>query len=195
VDAEQRVRLIEQRQGRKIRKLLGESLPGLVQSAEPLDRKVIRLRQLVDKVAAAIAPFTPCRKGCSACCHKAAIVSEMDALQIAQATGARLAVPKNVFEVRDGGEARTRYLVSYAGKPCGFLEDGNCSIYEHRPVVCRVQHSLEDDAAPCEPREGLHAAAMDLTDVYLAELQMNGRMMVYADIREFFPAGMAEQSG
>jgi len=190
VDAQQRVRLIEQRQGGRIRKLLGESLPALVESAEPLDRKVIRLRQLVDKVAAAIAPYTPCRKGCSACCHKAAIVSEMDAMQIAQATGAPLSTPKNVFEVRDGAEARTRYLTAYAGKPCGFLEDGVCSIYEHRPVVCRVQHSLEDDAAPCEPREGLHASAMDLTDIYLAELSMNGRMMVYADIREFFPDGL-----
>ncbi len=194
MDAEQRVRLIEQRQGRKIRKLLGESLPALVQSPETVDRKVLHLRQIVDKVAAAIAPFTPCRKGCSACCHKSAIVSEMDAMQIAQATGASLAVPQNVFEVRDGGEARTRYLLAYAGKPCTFLKDGACSIYEHRPVVCRVQHSLEDDAAPCEPREGLHAAAMDLTDVYLAELQMNGRMMVYADIREFFPAGRSGET-
>ena len=194
MDPRQRVRLIEQRHGGKLRKLLGESLPALVESAEPLDRKVIRLRQVVDKVAAAIAPYTPCRKGCSACCHKAAIVSEMDAMQIAEATGAPLATPGKVFEVRDGAEARKRYLIAYAGKPCTFLKDGACSIYEHRPVVCRVQHTLEDDAAPCEPREGLHAEAMDLTDIYLAELRMNGRMMVYADIREFFPAGLAKKT-
>jgi hypothetical protein len=73
VDPRQRVKLIEQRHGARIRKLLGEALPALVEGREPLDRKVIRLRQIVDKVAAAIAPLTPCRKGCSACCHKAAI--------------------------------------------------------------------------------------------------------------------------
>jgi Fe-S-cluster containining protein len=194
VDPRQRLELIEQRHGAKLRKLLGESLPALVRSPEPLDRKVIRLRQIVDKVAAVIAPSTPCRKGCSACCHKAAIVSEMDAMAIAEATGAALATPARVFEVRDGAEARREYLTAYAGRPCTFLRDGVCSIYEQRPVVCRVQHSLENDAGPCEPREGLHAEAMDLTDVYLAELQMNGAMMVYADIREFFPAGLRREN-
>jgi hypothetical protein len=49
VDPRQRLELIEQREGAKLRKLLGESLPALVRSAEPLDRKVIRLRQIVDK--------------------------------------------------------------------------------------------------------------------------------------------------
>ena len=59
------------------------------------------------------------------------------------------------------------------------------SIYAERPVVCRVHHSLEGSAAGCDA--GRQPEAVDLTEIYVGELRMMGRMMIYADIREFFP--------
>ena len=63
------------------------------------------------------------------------------------------------------------------------------ALYADRPVVCRVHHSLEDSAAGCEG--GRQPEAVDLTEIYVGELRMMGRMMIYADIREFFPHSAA----
>src|SRR5436190_20595132 len=97
VDVAEKLRRINSHDDRKLHRIVGESLPALVESAEPLDRKVIRLRRIADTAAKVIAPFTPCTKGCSACCHNTAIISELDAMQIAKATGAALATPRRVF--------------------------------------------------------------------------------------------------
>ena len=183
MDAPEKLRRINS-QG-KLHHIVHESLPALVDSPEPLDRKVIRLRRIADAASRAIAPFTPCAKGCSACCHNTAIISELDAMLIAQATGARLATPNRLFDAAAGEEARREYASHYAGVACTFLKNDLCSIYAHRPVVCRVHHSLEGSAAGCA--NGRQPEAVDLTEIYLAELRMMGRMMAYADIREFFP--------
>jgi len=185
LDIAEKLRRINSRDDRKLHRIVGESLPALVESAEPLDRKVIRLRRIADAAAKVIAPSTPCTKGCSACCHNTAIISELDAMQIASATGAPLANPARVFDAAAGDEARRAYAANYAGVACTFLKDRICSIYADRPVVCRVHHSLEDSAAGCDG--GRQPEAVDLTEIYVGELRMMGRMMIYADIREFFP--------
>ena len=169
----------------KLHRLVRESLPALVEGAEPLDRKVVRLRRIADDAAKVIAPFTPCAKACSACCHNPAIISELEAMLIAQATGTPVATPQHIFDLGAGVEARREYHSHHAGVACGFLKDGLCSIYVHRPTVCRVQHSLEDSATGCD--HGRQPAAVDLTEIYQAELRMMGHLMIYADIREFFP--------
>jgi Fe-S-cluster containining protein len=185
LDVPEKLRRINSQDDRKLQRIVRESLPALVESIEPLDRKVIRLRRIADMAARVIAPFTPCTKGCSACCHNTAIISELDAMQIAKTTGAPLATPARVFDAAAGDEARLAYAANYAGTACTFLKDGDCSIYADRPVVCRVHHSLEDSAAGCNG--GRQPEAVDLTEMYVAELRMMGRMMIYADIREFFP--------
>jgi Fe-S-cluster containining protein len=185
MDLEEKLRRINARSDRKLHRIVRESLPALVESPEPLDRKVIKLRRIADAAASVIAPFTPCAKGCSACCHNPAVISEVDAMLVAKATGAPLATPRRVFDASAGEEARRAYFSRYAGVACTFLRDRVCSIYAHRPVVCRVHHSLEDSPAGCDG--GRQPAAVDLTELYLGELRMMGRMMIYADIREFFP--------
>jgi Fe-S-cluster containining protein len=169
----------------RLHRIVRRQLPALVESAEPLDRKVIKLRKLADSAAEAIAPFTPCAKGCSACCHNPALLSEMEAMLVAQATGAKLATPRRVFDPAGGEAARREYFSHYTGVACGFLKDGACSIYADRPMVCRVHHSIESSPAGCD--RGRQPAAVDLTEIFVADLQMMGRMMIYADLREFFP--------
>jgi len=169
----------------KLHRIVREQLPALAATAEPTDRKLIRLRKIADAAAKVIAPFTPCGKGCSACCHNPAIISELEAMAVAEATGAKLETPRRIFDADAGVEARREYFSHYAGVACPFLKSGMCSIYAHRPVVCRVQHSIEDSPAGCDG--GRQPASVELTEIYLAERHMMGRMMIYADIREFFP--------
>ena len=168
----------------RLHRIVRQSLPALVESGELLDRKVIRMRKIADDAAAVIGPFTPCAKGCSACCHNPALISEVEAMVIAQATGANLASPQRIFDVAAGEAARREYFSPYAGVACTFLKDGACSIYKDRPMVCRVQHSIESSPAGCDG--GRQPASVDLTEIFLADLRMMGRMMIYADIREFF---------
>jgi len=169
----------------KLHRIVRERLPALVAAADSIDRKLIRLRQVADAASAVIAPFTPCAKGCSACCHNPAIISELEAMAVAESTGAALATPQRVFDAGASVDVRREYFSRYAGVACTFLKGGACLIYAHRPVVCRVQHSIEDSAAGCDA--GRQPASVDLTEIHLAERRMLGPMAIYADIREFFP--------
>lgn len=185
MDVQEKLRHINARSERKLHRIVRESLTALVESPEPLDRKVIRLRRIADAAANLIAPFTPCAKGCSACCYNPAIISELEAMSIAQATDTPLATPSRVFDVGADAEARRAYSSHHAAVACTFLKEGLCSIYAHRPMVCRVHHSLEDSAAGCAG--GRQPEAVDLAELFIGELRMMGRLMIYADIREFFP--------
>ena len=185
MDLEEKLRRINAQGNRSLHRIVRESLPALVESPEPLDRKVIRLRRIADEAAKVIAPFTPCSKGCSACCHNPAIISEFEAMLIAQSTGTPAATPERVFDPTAAAETRREYHSHHAGVACSFLKDGLCSIYAQRPTVCRVQHSLDDSATGCDG--GRQPAALELTEIYQAERRMMGRLMIYADIREFFP--------
>ena len=61
-------------------------------------------------------------------------------------TGTLAVIPKRLL-VRAPGRPRGHLLLGFAGDgACPMLQARTCSIYEQRPVVCRVQHSLEDDA-------------------------------------------------
>src|SRR5262245_49670867 len=129
MSVEERLRKINA-QG-KLHRIVREQLPALAASKEPADRKVIRLRKVADAAAAAIASFTPCGKGCSACCHNPAIISELEALAVAGSTGAKLETPRRIFDAGASVEARREYFSHYAGVACPFLKDSVCSIYAH----------------------------------------------------------------
>ncbi|MBV6432165.1 MAG: hypothetical protein IANPNBLG_02301 [Bryobacteraceae bacterium] len=93
-----------------------------------------------------------CRRGCSDCCHQLFQITEIEAAWISH--GIRLLAPE--LRARLTEKARTyiedrRLLVSRGGEPeawgslpapgarlaCPALEDGACSIYEYRPLICR----------------------------------------------------------
>ncbi len=79
--------------------------------------------------------------------------------------------------------------------PCTFLKDGECSIYENRPLACRVHFSLDVDAMLCDV-----SSQQPWPVPYLNTLQWQTAMLKVmeasaddvpklGDIREFFPRG------
>lgn len=121
-------------QGREARFLerLGKAKVG------PL-KKLGMLYSLMQALSDAIRPLTPCKKGCSACCHINVVVSELEVAYIDEHTKhrrLRKALPKQDFH----------------GTPCPFLSNGQCSIYSARPFVCRRHHALTPNAYWCEPQ-------------------------------------------
>lgn len=100
--------------------------------------KTRELHQLADELLGAIAPFTPCRRGCSACCHYPVMVSEADVGIIERNTSNRR-LPSPLPKA------------DFMGTPCTFLRDGNCSIYAYRPLVCRMHVAFTQTSQWCAP--------------------------------------------
>lgn len=104
-----------------------------------------RLYKLADEMKEMLAPFVACSSGCSYCCHMPTFIYQHEADAMAAASGRRARQLKH----------RPPHVAFKAGRafnghPCPFLSsEGRCSIYEHRPLICRVHNSLADDPDVC----------------------------------------------
>jgi hypothetical protein len=102
-----------------------------------------------------------CARGCAYCCHTFVGVTPPEAFRLADAVRAGLAAGMSTETIRERG----RPLMGIApdkrigGKlPCPLLVDGACSVYRHRPLVCRQATSL-DLVACVDEFEGRNLAA------------------------------------
>jgi Fe-S-cluster containining protein len=110
--------------------------------------------QLADGLLARAANGTvACKPGCDHCCYQSVGVTTPEALAIVehlrqtlseQALGARAEHIRAARERTRGLSSAERYSPEH---PCPFLEQGQCSIYEVRPLSCRGMNSL--DAEEC----------------------------------------------
>lgn len=94
------------------------------------------------------APQIACRAGCSWCCQQTVMVTAPEVLRIINfmqdmEEGAR---ERAITRLRDL-DSRTRGLGAKARetvrRPCAFLEDQRCTIYQARPLVCSQFTSLD----------------------------------------------------
>lgn len=122
---------------KELGKVVGENA-----SLKSKRRKVIAI---ANRVTAALEPYAACKPGCSDCCHMNTMIYEHEAIRLAEVTGrpmTRLSYrpPDAVYQL--GGK--------FNGKPCPFLSENRCSVYDDRPMVCRTHHSLNSDATACK---------------------------------------------
>ncbi|ENQ7794650.1 YkgJ family cysteine cluster protein [Pseudomonas aeruginosa] len=103
-------------------------------------KKLEAIYELLGEIGAYVAPSTPCRKGCSSCCHFAVTVSEVEVQYIE--THTKYKRLKQVLPTDD-----------YHGQACPFLKNNSCSIYSARPFVCRRHHSLAPSPEWCAPEK------------------------------------------
>lgn len=95
-----------------------------------------------------------CASGCSFCCHQLVRVSALEAIAIGEALREAypsdwLASIRSLLEKRAAAAAGFGSIRAYraAAMPCAFLgPEGQCAIYEWRPLVCRSYHSLSRSA-------------------------------------------------
>jgi Fe-S-cluster containining protein len=92
-----------------------------------------------------------CRAGCAYCCHYEVVLSPAEALLIghrAKHSYSEDDVVKlleridRLLNLREGRTVAERAQVLHE-TPCIFLEEGMCSVYEVRPLICRALHSLD----------------------------------------------------
>lgn len=99
-----------------------------------------------------------CASGCSWCCHQLVRISAVEAIALAEAL--REAYPSDWLLVIRERLAKQAAVIAQIANPleyhaarvtCAFLSsEGECAVYEWRPLVCRGFHSLSRSA--CEER-------------------------------------------
>lgn len=152
-------------------------------NAKPLV-KLARIRQSAETLFSYANEFVACKKGCNFCCHQSIQISSLEASYIASNTGVRpVALTAPIY----------RDPLGFSGKtPCPFLKQGECSIYEFRPLICRIHVSLDVDEYWCrfenwhQPGAGVPKPTFRSIADAFSQLNEKSKSVV-ADIRDFFP--------
>ncbi len=148
--------------------------------------KIGKIYRLMDQIAEVRAPHVACAGKCADCCRMNVSISGLEAKLIAEATGRKAAT------VEDSVKHEQHRFV---GVPCPFLSDDLCTIYEHRPLVCRNHASFYATAKWCAPEHSLRTDApmVNFSGIDEAYFAVSGRdRMILADIRDFFPEAPGE---
>lgn len=144
--------------------------------------KLGKVYALLSDVSEAAEKFVACGKGCSSCCKMNVSVTSIEAERLAALTGramARVAYPIVHEQAR------------FAGIPCPFLVNEECSVYDARPYACRAHFSFDDTAYWCHPDRAYVGGMgqLELGGAKEAYLHIAGRSSLrgFSDIRDFFP--------
>lgn len=90
-----------------------------------------------------------CHKGCQWCCHQAVYANSYELHFLSEKIKVRFS-PENVSKLQETVEAKCtatskmneEEILKYKS-PCPLLENGACSIYEARPMACRIYLSTK----------------------------------------------------
>lgn len=104
-----------------------------------------KIFELADEFNRVLQPHTAFQNGCSHCCSLPTLIYRFEAERLAKASGRRL-TPMS-FRPR---EVVVNAARRFYGQPCPFLVNNHCSVYNDRPLICRLHHSLNDDATECK---------------------------------------------
>ena len=156
-----------------------------------------KTRALYDAVAPLahdLAQHAVCRKGCSHCCHIAVAINQAEADLIARRTGRTPAKPAN--RMLEGREQFAHAIPLGYGDPCPFLVDNQCSIYDARPLACRMHFNLDTAADLCKLDNNRPVLLYGNLNIDAAGIYAAGGpdKVVIADIREFFPKGTTHEA-
>lgn len=107
------------------------------------------INQIMDKATEIAKPS--CSVGCSFCCHDAIMVSDLEANYIIKRMKESNIKP-NRGRLKRQSRVKDFKDLKWKDKACSMLgDDGMCTIYEHRPIVCRTHNSI-DIVSKCDKR-------------------------------------------
>lgn len=87
-----------------------------------------------------------CRKGCSFCCHQRIGVSKTEASLLADEVRKGLKIDLDKVRLRSSWSLN-EWIKNPKDSKCVFLGDeGECRVYNERPLVCRTYHVVSDPA-------------------------------------------------
>lgn len=149
-------------------------------------------RNLADRIAGAISPRAVCRSGCSHCCNIAVVITSAEASVIGKEIGiAPIAAKKPKGSARKLRSHEKKLVERSFGVPCPFLKDDSCSIYDSRPIACRLHFNIGHSSFFCSteiPPEASVIPNLEIQSFWMG-LMFALSEPRYADIRDFFPTG------
>jgi hypothetical protein len=174
--------------------LYANKLLQVSQKAATASQRVMWLQRAASAWGRPLDAVAACRKGCAHCCHIPVTISSVEADLIGRHTGHEAKSPADVVRIdalRDPASALpTLQAISNRrnGEACPFLVEQSCSIYEVRPMACRLLLNLDDDDLLCRLVDGVeipvpYANSGQLKTLFLMA-QASSQL---ADIRDFFP--------
>lgn len=148
-------------------------------------KRVMWLQRAADVMGQGYAGISACKAGCSHCCLIPVKISQAEAQVLGKALG-RAPTPQGIHNTAPApGD----------WWPCTFLKDNQCSIYAHRPAVCRSHLNVDQDDLLCRPLPDASVPVpyLDVTPFVVASVAAAGNSP-WADIRQWFPAVKTENS-
>src|SRR5690606_8220160 len=85
--------------------------------------------------------FSPCKRGCSACCHTQVSVTEDESIVLANKIreGLTIDLERLAKQMVTKDDPSAFFSLNFVDRKCIFLNDeGACMVYEDRPSVCRT---------------------------------------------------------
>lgn len=87
--------------------------------------------------------FTSCKRGCNFCCHDNIILSEFEADYLKHILRGKFRPNKRRLKIQK--KAKDFMKLPWAMRGCSLLnKNGECTIYENRPLVCKLHNSTGD---------------------------------------------------
>ena len=154
-----------------------------------------RLEQLADRVHDCLAPLTPCRKGCHHCCSMVTLVYRFEAVGLAEVTGRKM----RELPFRSHQQVINLHRLQPL-QPCPFMVEGGCSVYADRPLICRLHHSLANDAESCRPLPSGQTQAPEMYDPDHIEVPYHTLVRTqrpkepWGALTEFFPGNTGDNA-
>jgi Fe-S-cluster containining protein len=132
-----------------------------------------RLKERVDAFGQTIAQCYPtqitCHAGCDGCCYQQFTVFPVEAHHLAQAVTAL--APEARQDLLTRLQQDDPWRIIDTSTPCVLLEHGCCSLYEHRPLICRI-HGFPVASTMIERHDGgqRDCCPLNFTDVPLQDI-------------------------
>ncbi|MFM9835006.1 MAG: YkgJ family cysteine cluster protein [Methylophilaceae bacterium] len=153
-------------------------------------RPVIKLKEILntaDQIFDYAGRFAACSRGCGHCCHVSVPISAFEAQYMGDKLGIK---PREVTQNR-----RPDLKTFGSHTPCPFLANGECSIYEVRPLTCRMHMNFDKDNYWClhenwqKPEAEIPRPTIVPLEHAYHQLMSQTKQQIVADIRDFFPNG------
>lgn len=143
--------------------------------------KLRKIYNLMTDLGNAAKPYIACGKGCSSCCKMNVTISQIEANHIAEKTG---------LKSKQLTTSKTHRPDMFLGRPCMFLKDDTCTIYDVRPFVCRKHIWFDTSPYWCDPKHSLEIKMpmIEFSGAFGAFLDVtkNDSGGIHADLRDFF---------
>lgn len=100
--------------------------------------------------------FSPCTRGCTACCHTQVSVTDDEALLLVNRIKGGVTINEDHLrkQMSPGNDGEKYFQLSYENRRCIFLDEhGACRVYEDRPSVCRT-NAVIGEASQCDTSQG-----------------------------------------